>query len=106
MECIYFLTNMQPNHSCCQHTQEFCYCNLLSLFLLTLTSSPALYDRFSSFINLSCLQVVHLPLHFFILSVVVFETRSNGLIFSPHLHLHYLRGVFRFFESSKKLFIV
>jgi hypothetical protein len=59
-----------------------------------LISSPALYDRFSSFINLSCLQVVHLPLHFFILSVVVFETRSNGLIFSPHLHLHYLRGVF------------
>jgi hypothetical protein len=41
---------------------------------------------------------------FFILSVVVIETSSNGLIFSPHLHLHYLRGVFRFFESSKDAF--
>ncbi len=23
IECIYFLTNMQLNHSCCQHIQEF-----------------------------------------------------------------------------------
>ena len=45
-----------------------------------------------------------MPLLFFILSVIVIETSSNGLIFSPHLHLPYLRGGIRFFESPKNAF--
>jgi hypothetical protein len=45
-----------------------------------------------------------LPLLFVILSVIFFETLSNGLIFSPHLHLYYLRDVIQFFESSKNAF--